>query len=81
MCLICVEYEKEKLTISEARRNLEEMKEKVGDSHYNEVKTMLIQKELEKSWEAFLGQDFEFGRDIEDGLFDDEYWEKIGFGD
>ena len=48
MCLICVEYEKERLTIREARRNLEEMKEKVGDIHYDEVKTMLIQKELEK---------------------------------
>ena len=74
MCLICVEYEKEKLTIREARRNLEEMKEKVGDIHYDEVKTMLIQKELEKSWEAFLAGDYE-------NNFDDDYWEKIGFGD
>ncbi len=74
MCLICVEYEKEKLTNSEARRNLEEMKESVGDVHYNEVKTMLVQEELEKSWEAFLSGDYE-------NNFDDQYWEEIGFGD
>ena len=74
MCLICVEYEKEKLTISEARRNLEEMKENVGTNHYTEVKEMLLQEELEKSWERFCQGGYE-------NNFDEDYWENTGFGD
>ena len=74
MCLICVEYEKKRLTISEARRNLEEMKEKVGIDHYTETKEMLIQEESEKAWEKFCQGEYE-------NNFDEEYWESIGFGD
>jgi hypothetical protein len=73
MCLICIEYEKGKLKIDEAVRNLGEMKESVGDEHYDETMAFLTQEMLKKQWD--------FSRDLEAGLFDDEYWEKIGFGD
>ena len=33
MCLICVEFQQGKLTIAEARRNLGEMLEKIGQEH------------------------------------------------
>lgn len=77
MCLICIEYSKQKLTTSEAHRNLEEMKEKIGEEHYNEVKDMLIHEELAKAWKNFCNERYE---DVCDG-FDEDYWEKIGFGD
>ena len=37
MCIICVELDKNKLTPWEARRNLTEMVEKIGDEHALEV--------------------------------------------
>ena len=50
------------------------MKENVGTNHYTEVKEMLLQEELEKSWERFCDGDYE-------NNFDEQYWENIGFGD
>ena len=76
MCLVCIEYEKGKLKINEALRNIDEMKEVVGQEHYDETMAFLTQELLKEQW-----GEYEFGRDIEDGLFDDDYWEKIGFGD
>jgi len=49
MCLICVEFKKETLTVSEAWRNLREMKEGMTDEHYDEVVAMLVE-----SYEAEL---------------------------
>jgi len=63
MCLICIEYEKGKLKINEALRNLEEMRESIGEIHYDETRELLIEDMMN-----------EFN-------FDDEYWEKLGFGD
>ena len=79
MCLVCVEYEKGKLKIDEAVRNLGEMKESVGEEHYDETMIFLTQEMLKEQWNESIHWDF--GRDIEDGLFDDEYWENLGFGD
>ena len=76
MCLICIEYEKNKLTINEALKNLEEMKESVGEEHYDEIKDFLIEESMNKYWGLTY-----FGRDIDEYNFDDEYWEKTGFGD
>ena len=76
MCLICVEYEKGKLKTNEAFRNLEEMKESVGSKHYEELKAVLTEEALNEYW----GVPY-FGRDVDEYNFDDEYWEKIGFGD
>ena len=43
MCLICVEYNKNKLTLDEAWRNLHEMSEIIGEKHTWEL--------IEKLWE------------------------------
>jgi hypothetical protein len=45
MCLICVEYQNGKMTIREARSALGEMREKIGDEHTDEVKSMLEKAE------------------------------------
>jgi len=37
VCLICVEYNKNKLTLNEAWKNLHEMYETIGDEHAWEV--------------------------------------------
>ena len=48
MCLICVEYQKGKMTIGEARRALGEMREKIGDEHTDEVRDMLKKAKKEE---------------------------------
>ena len=76
MCLVCVEYEKGKLKIHEALRNIEEMKESIGEEHYDETITFLTSEVLKEQW-----GEYHLGHDIEDVIFDDEYWENSGFGD
>jgi len=41
MCIICVDYQKEKLTLNEAWRNLKEMREDMDPAHVEEVVNML----------------------------------------
>jgi hypothetical protein len=41
VCIICVEFEKGRMTAKEARRALGEMVAKVGDAHADEVERML----------------------------------------
>ena len=48
MCLICVEFEMSKITISEARRNLAEMSQTLEKEHIEEINKMLLAKELEQ---------------------------------
>lgn len=45
MCLICVELAKEKLTASEARRALGEMRMKLDKEHIAEVEAKLAEAE------------------------------------
>lgn len=52
MCIICVELEKDKLTIAEARRNLGEMWSCL-DEHASEVDAYINEKEIEKLLEAY----------------------------
>tara|TARA_Y100000592_G_C5444390_1_gene305198 strand:+ start:363 stop:551 length:189 start_codon:yes stop_codon:yes gene_type:complete len=47
VCIICVELEKDKLTIEEARRNLGEMWSYLED-HAQEVAAFINEKEIEK---------------------------------
>lgn len=47
MCLICVDFEKGKLTTKEARRALGEMVEKIGPEHAAEVERKLEEAEAE----------------------------------
>lgn len=48
MCLICVEFERDRMTVFEARRALGEMVEKIGEEHAEEVEEMLREAEKEK---------------------------------
>ena len=43
MCLICVDFQRQKLTGLEARRALGEMREKIGAEHAKEVEEMLAE--------------------------------------
>lgn len=47
MCLICVEFQREKMTPFEARRALGEMSEKIGPEHTREVEQMVHEREEE----------------------------------
>ena len=38
MCIICIDLEKERLTVQEAWRNLGEMKNSIDPEHYEELK-------------------------------------------
>ena len=42
MCLICTEYQKGKLTVSEAWRNLQEMQDTLDPEHVDVILTMLF---------------------------------------
>lgn len=68
MCLICVELEKDRLTLDEAYRNLGEMRSSLSDEHVAEVKKLLEKKKEEEQ--------------EEDTFDEEEYeWEEIPFGD
>ena len=54
MCLICVEYNKKKLTLDEAWKNLHEMYDTIGEEHTWEV--------IEKLWEEELKREEENGQ-------------------
>ena len=41
MCLICVDFQRQKLTPLEATRALGEMREKIGDEHAREVEALI----------------------------------------
>ena len=45
MCMICIEFEKQRLTIQEARRNLGEMQTQLDPEHVAEVERMLNEAE------------------------------------
>ena len=60
MCLICVEYEKNKLSLTEAYRNFGEMRESLTPEHAIEVEAM-----LEYEWELQQAEDdYEWWGDI-----------------
>lgn len=52
MCLICVEFQKERMTIFEARRAFGEMVEGLDDKHATEVEQMISKAEQAKRREA-----------------------------
>lgn len=47
MCLLCVEFQKNKMTVLEARRALYEMKEDLNSEHVEEIEEMLWDSEVE----------------------------------
>ena len=78
MCLICIEFEKEKLTIEEAKRNLSEMRDKLDVYHYKEVEQMILKADLEEFNKQFRAM-FEGDYDELDSFDFDNL--EIGFGD
>ena len=53
MCIICVDIERDKLTLKEARRNFGEMSVSLGD-HASEVEEMLSKLEIEELLKEYL---------------------------
>ena len=53
MCIICIDIEREALTLREARRNFGEMSESLGD-HAEEVEEMLSKLEIEEMLKEYL---------------------------
>ncbi len=47
MCLICVDFQKQKMTTQDARRALREMASSLGEEHAKEVREMIRKKELD----------------------------------
>jgi len=52
MCLICVEFDKNRMSFGEARRALGEMREKVGATHVAEVEAKLAAAEEARDADA-----------------------------
>ena len=52
MCIICVDFEKGRLTTKEARRALGEMVDKLDKGHVEEVKAKLERAEAEADAET-----------------------------
>ena len=53
MCIICLEMEKNRLTIEEARRNFGEMSVSLGE-HAEEVEEMLSRLEIDQMLQEYL---------------------------
>ncbi len=51
MCLICVDFQKQKMTITDARRALREMSTTLEDEHVREVQQMIREGEQAQSQE------------------------------
>jgi len=55
MCIICIEYQKNKLKPYEAIRNLEEMKNEIEKEHYEElhekINKDIYQIQLKEYWD------------------------------
>jgi hypothetical protein len=57
MCLICVEFQKQKMTVLEARRAFREMSVSLEAEHIREVEDMLDQAESEGAKTNVGGED------------------------
>jgi len=53
MCIVCIDIEREALTLREARRNFGEMSNSLGD-HAKEVEELLSKLEIEQLLKEFL---------------------------
>lgn len=52
MCMICVDFQRQKMTITDARRALREMVEILEPEHVEEVQDMIARAEREAADEA-----------------------------
>ena len=71
MCIICVQYQQNKLTLQEAKNNLLEMTEVIGEDHAEEVRVMLSKDDVESVQLDFFGTLFPQNEDYRD--YDDYY--------
>ena len=62
MCIICLEIEKNRLTIQEARRNFGEMSVSLGE-HAEEVEEMLSRLEIDEMLQEYLKDVEEYDHD------------------
>ncbi len=62
MCIICLEIEKNRLTIQEARRNFGEMSVSLGE-HAEEVEEILSRLEIDEMLQEYLKDIEEFDHD------------------
>lgn len=53
MCIICIDIEKETLTVKEARRNFGEMSTSLGE-HAAEVEELISKLEIQEMLEEYL---------------------------
>ena len=63
MCLICIDMQKDKLTSSEARKNLEETHEAMSKEHIFEVLKLIWKKESgeqEEMWSWYENNNSEY---------------------
>lgn len=65
MCLICVEFKKEKLTVAEGWRNLREMRESMTDEHYDEVVALLVEAYEEEQQDEVVSDEEELASLLE----------------
>lgn len=49
MCIICVDFQKQRMTLNEAKRAYGEMVEAMDPEHAREVREMLTEAEKEKA--------------------------------
>ena len=52
MCLICVDLQRDVLTVTESWKNLQEMKDSMPDEHYDDVVTLILDKLYDEQIEA-----------------------------
>lgn len=84
MCLICVEFEKGKLTVTEGFRNLREMENSIPKEHFEEVTNNLYKTMEEIEWnklpEGLLGiVDDDSCAPYEYTILWDELWKNFEF--
>ena len=78
MCIICVEMEKNRLSPWEAKRNLTEMVEKIGEEHAREVENKISQAiydEINLKFGETLSQEEDFEKTLDLETLDEE-WEQ-----
>jgi len=79
MCIICVQFHQQKLTLTEARRNFIEMRDTMDSEHAEEVDDMLWAEEYAASRDIQANDQLDFFDilDLEYPLYADEYDDDI----
>ena len=81
MCLICVEYEKQRISLKMAYKHLAEMREDLGEEHAQEVEDMLDHDfaiQIDENATKAREEDPDEEEDEDDYY---EWYEEHGFGD